>query len=435
MTAQSPQPPVFGATHAEDDYPRYRWVVIGQMILKQSLGPFMFSSLGVLLPSMQKELGFGVIETGWLGSARTVGSLLVFFASIMLVRYNAVRTSGILVFVLAGALFISGTAQSFWPVLAGMVIYSFAMSFGQVPFNMVRQQWIPPREMATVAGAALAMGTVAQSLGLAIVPLILAAVGGWRTIFLGNAVMLVILGVSWFATARERMTESYLRGRQRDTGLSAPRAVLRRREFYVLGAAVFGGATAFTSNLLFLPLFFVHERDFSLQMAGSITAVIPIGGLVANLTAGPISDRIGLRKPLIWPSGIALPILWFLMVSPLSQAALIPIAFLTGVFVFLPFPALQAIPLEIPGLSPAERAIGQAFQMGISTVGILLGPIIVSNIVNATDSYRTGLLTLMLLPTLFIWTMFFLPETGPRARREAAAAAAAAAAEAAQPKT
>lgn len=417
MTVEPSHAPGSGATHAEDHFPRYRWVVIGQMILKQSLGPFMFSSLGVLLPSMQKDLGFGVIETGWLGSARTVGSLLVFFASIMLVRFNPVRTSGILVFALAGALLISGTATSFWPVLAGMVIYSFAMSFGQVPFNMVRQQWIPPREMATVAGAALAMGTVSQSLGLAVVPLILAAVGGWRTIFIGNAVLMVLIGVAWFATARERVTESYLRARQRDTGLSAARAVLRRREFYVLGLAVLGGATAFTSNLLFLPLFFVHERGFSLQTAGSITAVIPLGGLLVNLTAGVISDRIGLRKPLIWPSGFALPILWFVMLMPLPPVVLVPVAFIAGAFVFLPFPALQAIPLEIPGLSPAERAIGQAFQMGISTVGILLGPIVVSNVVHATGSYRTGLLPLLLLPTLFIWTMFFLPETGPRARR------------------
>jgi predicted MFS family arabinose efflux permease len=288
---------------------------------------------------------------------------------------------------------------------------------------MVRQQWIPPREMATVAGVQLAMGTISQSLGLAVVPLILAAVGGWRAIFIGNGMLMLLVATSWFLTARERVTESYERARRSDSGLSAARAVLRRREFYVLGFAVLGGATSFTTNLLFLPLFFVHERGFSLQTAGSITAVIPLGGLLVNLTAGYISDRIGRRKPLIWPSGIALPVLWVLMISPLPPSLLIPIAFVTGAFVFLPFPALQAIPLEIPGLSPAERAVGQAFQMAISTVGILLGPIVVSNIVHATDSYRTGLLTLVLLPTLFIWATLFLPETGPKARAAAAAAA------------
>ena len=36
----------------------------------------------------------------------------------------------------------------------------------------------------------------------------------------------------------------------------------------------------------------------------------------------------------------------------------------------------RSIPLEIPGLTPAERAIGQAFQFTISTIGIYLGPIV-----------------------------------------------------------
>jgi len=61
------------------------------MLLQQQLGPLMFSSLGVLLPAMRSELHFGVIQLGWLGSARTVGNLLVFPASILLVRFKPIR--------------------------------------------------------------------------------------------------------------------------------------------------------------------------------------------------------------------------------------------------------------------------------------------------------------------------------------------------------
>jgi len=35
---------------AEDDYPRYRWVIIAQLMMQQEVGVMMFSSLGVLLP-------------------------------------------------------------------------------------------------------------------------------------------------------------------------------------------------------------------------------------------------------------------------------------------------------------------------------------------------------------------------------------------------
>ncbi len=406
---------VSAATHADDHFPRYRWVIVGQMIVQQQLGPVVFSSLGVLLPSMREELHFGIIESGWLGSARTVGNLAVFAASIVLVRFGPIRMFNAFALLLAGALLMVGFAPTYYVALGGLALYSFGVSFGQIPANMIRQQWIAPREMATVAGVMLSLQTVAQIAGLAIVPLILSAVGGWRNIFIGNAGVLLIIATAWFFTARERITPSYARARRQDRGLSAAGVVLRRREFYVLGLAVLGGATAFTTNLLFLPSYFVHERGFSLQTAGSITAVIPLGGLVINGVAGFISDRIGLRKPLIWPSGIALPICWYIMLSPVSEPVLILTAFITGCFVFLPFPSLQTIPLEIPGLSPAERAIGQALQMSIVTVGILAGPIIVSTIADSTGSYRTGLMPLLLLPTLFVWTSMFMKETGPKA--------------------
>ncbi len=403
-------------THAEDDYPRYRWVIVGQLLLQQQLGPLVFSSLGVLLPSMREELHFGIIQSGWLGSARTAGNLLVFVASIVLVRFSPVRLFNVFALLLASALLMAGLAPTYWFALGGLALYSFAVSFGQIPANMIRQQWIAPREMATVAGVMLSLSTVSQIAGLAVVPLILQAVGGWRSIFIGNAGILLTVAVAWFFTARERITPSYERARRRDSGLAAAGTVLRRRDFYLQGLAVLGGATAFTTNLLFLPSYFVEERGFTLQMAGSITAVIPLGGLVINGIAGFISDRIGLRKPLIWPSGFALPVCWFLMLTPLSPAMLIVVAFITGCFVFLPFPSLQTIPLEIPGLSPAERAIGQALQMSIATVGILLGPVLVSTIAEATGSYRTGLLPLLALPTLFIWTSLFMQETGPKRR-------------------
>jgi predicted MFS family arabinose efflux permease len=394
-------------------------VIIAQVLLQQSLGSLMFSSLGVLLPSMEAELRFGTAEAGWLGAGRTLGQLLVFPASILLVRYAPYRLFNLLALVLASALWLGGLAPNYWVVLAGLAIYSLGSFFGQIPANLVRLQWIPPRQFASVMGANLALNTILQSLGLALVPLILAAVGGWRTIFLGNGVLLFSVAVVWFLTARERITARYQAAQAQDRGLSAAGSVVRRREFFLLGLAVLGGASAFTTTLLLLPSYFVHERGFSLQTAGSITAVIPLGGLVVNLTAGYISDRIGLRKPLIWPSGVLLPPLYWLMLSPLPPWALVIVGALLGGFVYLPFPSLQTMPFEIPGLTPAEVAIGQSLMNTVSTIGILLGPVVASQIAAYSDSYRIGLLSLSFLPTSFLWVCFSLPETGPKVRRKA----------------
>ena len=170
-----------------------------------------------------------------------------------------------------------------------------------------------------------------------------------------------------------------------------------------------------------LPLFITGTLHASVASLGIIEGVAECTASALRVGSGWLSDRIGRRKPLIWPSGLMLPPLWFLMLAPLPPWALVVVALAVGCFVFLPFPSLMTIPLEIVGLSPAERAVGQALQASISTAGVLLGPIIASHIVDRTGSYRSGLLPLLLLPTLFLWISPFLPETGTRARATAQA--------------
>jgi hypothetical protein len=41
----------------------------------------------------------------------------------------------------------------------------------------------------------------------------------------------------------------------------------------------------------------------------------------------------------------------------------------------------------------------------------------VTTIAASSGSLRSGLLFLLLLPTLFVWTTLFMPETGPVTRR------------------
>src|SRR4029078_13653159 len=94
------------------------------------------------------------------GSARTVGNFVLFLASILLVRFRPIRMFNMFAVVLALALLIVGFAPSYYVALGGLALYSFGVSFGQVPANMIRQQWIAPKEMATVSGVMLALQTV-----------------------------------------------------------------------------------------------------------------------------------------------------------------------------------------------------------------------------------------------------------------------------------
>jgi len=365
---------------------------------------------------MQADLDFGSVEAGWLGTARSAGNLLVFAASIYLVRFSPIKTFNGFSVLLAVALIVAMLAPNFWVLMASLAVYSVGVSWGQIPMNMIRQQWIAPRETATVMGVILTVSTVVLTAGLVLIPIAIRYVS-WRAIFGANALVLLAVAAAWYLTAYERISPSYAAARAGQRGLGSARNVLHRREFYLLGLATLGGATTFMTFMLFLPTYYVQERGISLQASGLIVAMMQVGGFSVNLLAGVVSDRLGRRKPLIWPAGVALPFLWFLMLAPLPPLALAAVAFFLGAFAWMPFPILTTIPLELGGLSPSDRAVGQALQFTIQTMGHLLAPIIVGTVAAAVGSFRPALMPLIVLPSLFAITMLFLPETGPRGRR------------------
>lgn len=397
--------------------PGYRWVVIAQLWLHQVLALCAVSGLGVLLLGMQRDLGFGTIEAGWLGAARTAGQFLTFPLSFLAVRLAPKRTYSVLVAAMAAAILAGGLAPGYWLLLASQVAFSLALALSQVPATMLRVQWVPPREMARVWGIGNALSAVAQSATLAVVPAAVVLLGGWRPVFGVTGALLAVAALAWLLSARERAGRDASAAPQGRARFGA----LRRREFYVLGLTISGGGTAYTTAILFLPLYFVQERGFTLAEAGSITAILPAAGLLSNLSAGFLSDRLGRRKVFIWPIGLILPGLYLLALSPLPLPAEAAVVFALGYFAWFPFPVLMAIPYELPGIEAAEVAVGQALVQAVSGAGILLGPIVASYVADSTGSYGTGLLALSGLPILFTLGCLVLPETGPIARRQTAA--------------
>ncbi|MFA7296842.1 MAG: MFS transporter [Dehalococcoidia bacterium] len=406
------------STPADARDPGYRWVVIAQLWLHQVLTLAAVSGLGVLLVGMQADLHFGTIEAGWLGAARTAGQFLTFPLSFLAVRLAPKRTYSVLVAAMTAAILAGGLAPGYWLLLGSQVAFSVALALSQVPATMLRVQWVPPREMARVWGIGNALSAVAQSATLAVVPAAVVLLGGWRPVFEVTGALLAVAVIGWWLTARERPGHAF----SAPTGTARFRA-LRRREFYILGLTITGGGTAYTTAILFLPLYFVGERGFSLAEAGSITAILPAAGLLSNLSAGFLSDRTGRRKVFIWPCGLILPGLYLLALSPLPLWGEAVVVFALGYFAWFPFPVLMAIPYELPGIEAAEVAVGQALVQAVSGAGILAGPVVASIVADATGSYGAGLLALSGLPILFALGCLVLPETGPAARRREAAAA------------
>jgi predicted MFS family arabinose efflux permease len=387
----------------------YRWVIIGQIWLHQMLAQITLVGLGIMLLGIRADLNFGTAESGWLGATRTVGQLVVFPASFVAVKFAPKRLYGALMFLLGLMMLLGGFAPAFWALFLTQSVFSLSMALAQVPGSLLRTQWVPSGELGRVWGTGNALNAVAQTGALIGIPLVLGALGGWRGVFHAAGVLMLTAAVVWAITGRQR-------GTHRAAGPESNFSALRRPEYYLLGLASLGGATAYLACLLFLPTFLVQERELSLQTAGLVSAVFPAAGLVSNVASGFVSDRVGRRKIFIWPSGLILPFLYVLTVSSLPVWALVPVVFLLGFFAWLPFPSIASIAYELPNVRPAEIAVGQALQQAVSGAGILCGPIIVGQVAAYAGSLRVGIIAIGMLPILFALTCLWLPDTGPKAQ-------------------
>ncbi|MSQ61046.1 MAG: MFS transporter [Dehalococcoidia bacterium] len=400
---------------SRDSYPRYRWVIAGQLWMHWAIGFIFFQALGVFLPALQQDLGFGAAQAGWLGSLRAVGQLLVFPASLVLVRFNANRLLGVLLTIGTMAMVVQVVAPGLAILMVGMGIHAAAIAWTQIPGAFVRMQWIPTRQMATVQGIQMASGAITAIAMLAGGPYLIDALG-WRGALSLITVLLAICAAAWWLLQRERITVRYESAMAATYRWQTIASTVHRKEFWLLGGAIAGGGGAYFTTIIFLPSYLHAERGFSLATAGAIVSMMPLGGLLASLCSGLLSDRLGLRKPFIWSAGLVLPPLYLTMLSPMSASLLWPVAFIVGYFAFAPFVILNAIPFELPDVGPREVAIGQSLTQTIGTLGALVLPIVAGLVASSFDSYRAGLLALVACPATFALVGVFLPETGPRAR-------------------
>ncbi len=388
-------------------------VIIGILWLQQEFGLLAHSALGIMLPTMQADLDFGTVEAGWLGAARgLVTTLFVLPASLVLVRFRSKWIYTALLTLAGVGLLAASRTPSFLLLYAAFLVYISGAALIQVPVAIIRLQWIRPQEFATVMGLGQSMNAGGQSASIMAIPWLLLWLGGWRSLFVALGAVLLGLTALWIGLGRSRESAE---PRPADVGLSSLRQVLRRRDYVLIGLAMFGNSTAWNTTLLFLPTYLVQTRGMDLAIVGVVEGLMPLGGLFACLAGGALSDRLGRRKPIIWPIGLLGPLAYLSLLIPLPLPLLFVAALATGYCAWGPWPALQTTLYELPDVKAEEVAIGQSLAQTISTFGTMTGPIAAGLLAQFTGSLALGMGLMGLLTGMTGVIGLALPETGPRA--------------------
>lgn len=250
-------------------------------------------------------------------------------------------------------------------------------------------------------GKAIGIHDSGASLSIFSIP-IYAAIGlrmfSWRTLFLFLGFVSVVGVVLFWIVSEEPHREGA-------AGKVAPMEILKKRALWPMMLLwAFAGACCLGIYSI-IPLFLVHERAVSLDLANTIFGISRLGGIIISVVAGYFVDRLGIRPMLFWTllltgfstMGVATARLFHLLVGILFFQATVVLGF---------FPVGLAAISKLT--SPSERSMATGITIGVGIIiGVGVTPYLLGAIADRAD-FQTGILLLGILTTVSSFSVKYL---------------------------
>ena len=266
---------------------------------------------------------------------------------------------------------------------AGRLLIGAAAGVAFVSMLKLASHWMPPRRFAFVSGLALLIGTLGATLAGA--PLRIAVDAfGWRAVMFASAIATAALCVAIWTVVRDdpadRGYASYFPQERADASpsiLAQLAQVFRFRNPWLM-LVVPGG---FSAILLTFPglwgvPFLVSQYGFSTRDAAVTASAMLVAWALGSVAFGPLSERLGRRKPLMAASLVATLALWSIVtfVPGLGRATLvallIAVSLAGGGFILVFAFAKESVPLGVAGTAS-----------GIANMGVMLGGMVMQPVV------------------------------------------------------
>jgi MFS transporter, CP family, cyanate transporter len=391
--------------------------------------------LGPIRESLHMSLGSAGLIISVIAICISIFSLL---GALVSERLGALRAFLVGLWLLAIGQILSSYCTSFGALLICRVIQGVGFGVMIAPPGTLTMQWFGEGEWPWIN----MINALCAYIGLTAVysltaPLYLSLGSSWQRVVFAYGIAVAVVALLWTLLGRERHA---IRAVEPVANAPAEGSVLfeviKMRDVRLLAGGLFGGMWVFQLYTAFLPEYFHTIRGLDLRAASSMTAVLPLTGMVASLGGGIGTGVTGLRKPFTWPIAITTLVGCagaITMTSPMwIRASLV----LVGIGAAGSLAAITTLLMELPGMTPAKMGTGLAFMWSVGYAGAFVAPFL-GGALAAHYGLKAVMLGFLAFQFLPIVAMYFLPETGPgRARYSIAPAAASitpSSADAAQP--
>lgn len=364
------------------EYSPYRWVILALMFCCFVLTFLARFAWPPLIPVMVPLLNMTMSQAGAYMSAFYIGYVITQVPAGILADRFGVR------FILAASLVIEGVTT--WGMGA---VTSFDMGFGlRVATGLgagavyaacarALMEWFPAKERGTAFGIMLAAPSGGIVLSNFIVPALNATVG-WQGAFQAIGITTAILGVAIYFLVKTSSESA----KNNLPLLGGFKVIFSKRDLLLTCVAGFGllwvelGAATWANA-------YIKKLGFSMKDAGVVMIWYGVGGIIAPVISGWISDKLGNRKTIL--------ILFYLLAVPITVifgyqttiSMLSMVGFLFGFISYAANPHLTILVSEYAGREWAATANG--LSNFIFQLAPILGSVVMGWSIDITGNFTT----------------------------------------------
>lgn len=396
------------------------WVVFaGTLTIVAVLGLGRFS-LGMLLPSMGSDLGFGYSRMGFIGTGNFLGYLLGVILSSRFVKrfdYRTVISGGI--FLVGFSMIVVGRAYGFWHVLIAFFFTGIGSGLANVPVMGLVSQWFG----ASLRGRAAGLMVSGIGLGIMITGLLIPSINNWAGQGQGWRINWMILGSLVLAIAvicsiiiRNRPAELGLQlvekarkngGGKQSKLLGNTPFMTGKRTLFHLGGIYFCFGFSVVIYVTFVVTSLINEYGFSEAIAGRFWVWFGFLGMFAGPVFGSLSDLVGRSRTLALVYSLQGVSLLFLASNPFNGS----IYFSIALFALCAWsvPSIMAAAIG-DYLGPLKAAAGFATLTLFFSVGQISGPALAGVMAESSGRFSNAYLLAGLLMAVGAVSSLFLPK-------------------------
>ncbi len=398
--------------------PGFKYVMLALICLIYfTIYGFCGASISTLFTTIAPDLGWNEYQTSAVWGAIPLG--LMFFTLIsgmLLDKFSTKILMAVSVCVGAVAVFGRGITENFTAFYVFMFLtgLSQAISF---PGNIkVITTWFEKKTLFRANGLLLSSGHMGMLVGYNLTFPICDAVGGWHIMYRIVGGFILVVALLWLVLARDKRADEVVLNRELSADIEKIsirdnlKLILSTRDARLIFIAEFISVGCLQTFMGFAPTVMLDMDGATPRLAALIASMGSLGSMIGYAVLPAISDKVGRKKPFVWPAMIASAVLRTLAIQSGSFTAAGIALFFGAVMDGWAITGPRTMLQELPQIAGVRSGTAIGLLNTFSRAAAAFFPMLYAFLAGVMSSHKNGLSCLLALVVISAILMSMVTE-------------------------